>query len=153
MTEKPKTPKKTVTRKSTTVKSENLAQLSATLMHDAMNIIVHMIDAGASNLMEGYAATIIVSDLMHSAGLLSDPANEAISGLSTIIEAVGVATNVIGIFTGASNAFQPQLKTRVEQSINEKGEGTQKSTQEASGRAAQQLGGLIPELATAAAAL
>jgi hypothetical protein len=148
----PRTARKLHVKTSEGPKSENLAQLSGVITSKVIDILLHMIDAGASNLMQGYASVIIVSDLMHSAGLLTDDANTAISALATIITGISTAEGIVGIFTGANNAFQPQLKTRVDQTINEKGETTEKRTTEGAGRAAQALSGLIPELATAAGA-
>lgn len=134
-------------------RAESLAQLSAAITTKSMDIVITLIRAGEANLMEGYTASIIVADLMHSAGLLSQKAYDAVFTLDTIMAAIasaeGLATIVTSIF-GAESPFQPQLKSRVEQTTNERGETTTKKTAEGAGKAAQQLAGLIPELTVAA---
>ena len=98
--------------------------------------------------MQGYGQTIVMTDMLHTAGMITDKAYDAVFILATIIEAISAATSITDIF-GASSPFTPQLKTKVEQSTNAAGETETKSTQEATGKAAQALASLIPEVVAA----
>ena len=133
-----------------TVRASNIAALSAVIVKEGVSILREMTTCGESNLMQGYASTIITADFLYTAGLISTRAYEAIFGLATIISSLSQAQGIVDLFTGGASAFQPQLKTKVVQtSTSPEGIKTE-STTEATGKAAQGLAGLIAPLAEAA---
>ena len=151
--------------RSSAAKSENLAALSAALMHDAIGLLHAQIEAGASNLMQGYASTIELADMMFAAGLLSETAYLSVMGLSTIM--TGVATfdaaghairqfipNIFGGDTQPS-ALAPTLVSKVVQTTNpttgEKRTETYTAESGKSGDNASALAGALTPLIAAGA--
>jgi len=90
-----------------------LSKLSGQMYHDTLHVFEKLIDAGASNLMQGYASSIIISDFLHSAGLITDHAYNNVDLLSDMIGGVGVFEQLVGGLFG-SNALAPVLKTRTD---------------------------------------
>ncbi len=141
------TPATSLSRHSLT-QTEGLSGISEETIKGLTSIMNHWIDAGASNLMQGYAQTIVMTDMLHNAGMVTDAAYDAVFILATIIEGIAGVTSLTDIF-GANSPFTPQLKTKVEQSTNATGETETKSTTEATGKAAQALSSLVPAVVAA----
>jgi hypothetical protein len=152
MTEKTKKPRIVNSR----VKGENLAQMSSQITLKAMDVLIHMIDAGRSNFVQGIVSSVIVSDMLHSAGLLSDPANAGITLLLATDATLTEAESLFGIFSSAADVLKPTLTTDVSQNNEEKSDSAQKpstkpSTTDRVAKSAQQLTSLIPAIVAAGA--
>ena len=89
--------------------------VSKVVIEKAAEILIEMIKAGKSNLMQGYASTIMVSDFLFTAGLLRQEAKDRIFLLGDFIQALAGITDV-GVLFGGQSPFAPTLNTNVEQS-------------------------------------
>lgn len=91
-----------------------LEKLSEKALDRFFNIIEKMVDAGKTDLMQGYAAAIMGADFMHSAGLLSNSAYSAIFALENIMAGISAVDSVLGSITGTISPFTPSLKTLIQ---------------------------------------
>jgi hypothetical protein len=90
-----------------------LARLSASMYHDTLEVFKELVKAGRSNLMQGYASSIILVDFLHSAGLTTDRAYEAVFLLSSIMDITAVSNSVFSTLFGNS-ALAPTLRTALD---------------------------------------
>jgi hypothetical protein len=98
----------------------NVRGLSATMWQGGITIITEMIKAGKSNLMQGYASTILVTDFLYKAGITSQEAKDRVFLLGDMIQVLAGITDaaqIVGLFTGgaAPSPFAPTMNTNVEQ--------------------------------------
>jgi hypothetical protein len=100
--------------KSQPAAAQNVARLSAEMYKASINVFIEMIKAGKSNLMQGYASTIMVADFLYTAGLLRQEAKDRIFLLGDFIQALAGITD-IGVLFGGQSPFAPTLNTSVEQ--------------------------------------
>lgn len=96
--------------------TNNVTKIGQDVISANKDILVKMIDAGGSDLFQGYASSIIVADLLHSGGFLSEQAYSAIFDMETIMAAIGAASATIGAIFGSASPFAPSLRTRIEMS-------------------------------------
>lgn len=96
-----------------------LSRLSERMFHDMLHVYEKLIDAGASNLMQGYASCIITVDFLHSAGLVTDSAYNNVNILSDMLGGVGVFSGIVGGLFG-NNALAPVLKTKLDSNDKDK---------------------------------
>jgi hypothetical protein len=90
------------------------ATISKAVIDKAAEILIEMIKAGKSNLMQGYCSTIMVTDFLFTAGLLRQEAKDRIFLLGDMIQALAGITD-IGVIFGGQSPFAPTLNTNVEQ--------------------------------------
>jgi hypothetical protein len=93
---------------------EALRQLGQTEARIAFSLAEKLVEAGKTDLFQGYASSIISADLMHSAGLLSDQAYSAIFVMETIMGAITSVDSVLGAISGTQSPFAPSLKTLID---------------------------------------
>ena len=91
-----------------------IANLGEIALKESFSLVNNLIEAGKIDLFQGYASSIMGADLMHSAGLLSDAAYEAIFVMENIMGVIAEASSVIGSIFGAQSPFAPSLKTLIQ---------------------------------------
>lgn len=87
-----------------------LARLSGQMFNKTIDLMIHWVDAGRSNLMQGYASSMALTDFLHSAGLMTDQTYQSINVLSTIMD---VSNGIFPSIFGAG-ALGPTLRTSLD---------------------------------------
>lgn len=126
--------------------SESLTALSRQTIIAAEHIYVAWIKQGSSSLLGSYASSLATADLMHSAGLMSDQAYNAIFLIQNLFAATGIFTSIVDSLFGGG-ALKPALTSLVEQNNGDDEAGDETS----SGVNAASLAALVPQIAEALA--
>lgn len=92
---------------------KNVQAISTKAMEIEKDIILAMIEAGKSNLMQGYAAVILSARYFYANGWLDDAAYAAIFELDTIMAGLAAGTSVITALFGGTSPFSPTLRTNI----------------------------------------
>ena len=114
-------------------RSDVAARLGSMSQNDLsmlFNLYGRWLQSGSSSLMNAYGSQIGTADFIHSMGLMTDGAYNAIFLLSNVVAGIAAGESVItGLF--GNNAFQPVLKSYVDQTGVFAGGGDERSFQNA----------------------
>ena len=105
------------------IPASNARQISAILIRESLSVIKEQQKAGKSNLIQGYGATMWINDFLYSGLLISKQCYDDVRIIATIMQAISGLDALASIFSNTASPFMPQLKTNVEQSGGDRGEG------------------------------
>ena len=77
--------------------NESITGISKEIIKQSSNILIHMIDAGKVNLMQGYASSMWVNHLLFAAGLIDTTTRDNVALLSGFFSAAAIGESLRNI--------------------------------------------------------
>ncbi len=101
---------------------ENISALSKSMFHDLAMLYKAWLDAGRSNLMQGYASSMATAGFLFDSGLMNPQTYANINLLSNIMDVTVIGESIFTTVFSGTSPFTPALRTALDSSQNGGGE-------------------------------